>query len=302
MGVTDRIGAVDLGGTHLRVAVVSATGQVIKRKRVDTPLDADRPDMIPALLHEVVGESPRLGVDRVVVGLPGLVDYDAQKLCHAPNIPDQWHQWLTAEWLSSQIGVRVSLANDADLAAVGEAWFGAARHQQDMFYVTVSTGVGGGAVLGRRLVRGRYSAGEIGHTMVSRKPLLTGHPATVERLGSGTSIAESAQTHGLEQRNSALANLARAGHDVAAKIWDEAIEVVSIGVVNMAWILSPQMVVIGGGVGSNTDLFLGPIQLALARYGPTFERPIEVVGAALGDDAALAGAAGWLQAGGSPNE
>ena len=253
-------------------------------------------------MQNVLDHSPARAVEQVVVGIPGIVDYEQQGLQQAPNLPAHWEPMLTADWLQNQLGIPVCLANDADLAAVGEAWFGAARNYQDMIYVTVSTGVGGGAVLGGRLVKGRYSAGEIGHTLISRPFLGEDKPVTVESAGSGSAITQSAQRAGLVERDSALADMVRQGHSVATKIWDDAVDAISVGIVNMAWMLSPQIVVIGGGVGVNADLIIGRVHQALDRFGPTHKQPIKVVGASLGDDAALVGAARWGEATGGTHE
>jgi glucokinase len=125
------------------------------------------------------------------------------------------------------------LANDADLAALGEVSFGAGRPYDDVVYVTLSTGVGAGVVLGGRLVHSRRSLAEVGH-----------------------------------------------------------IEAAAIGVTNLAHLYFPQVVVVGGGLGRVGRPLLDPIAAHVRGHGPA-GLPVEVVAAALGDDAGLAGAAGW---------
>jgi glucokinase len=291
--VSGSIAAIDLGGTHVRAAVVSESGEVLGRLRRRTPTDAPRPDVLPAMIKEVAGGGP---VARVVVGVPGIIDHDAEALERAPNLPQCWIPWLTGTWLAEAIGAPVSLANDCDLAAVGEASFGAGQGYRDVIYVTISTGVGAGMVVDRSVVRGQHSGGEIGHTIVDIQAARAGRPCTVEELGAGPAIAAAAARAGLAERDAELAELVRSGHPVASSIWNEAIEVVAFGVVNLAWLLAPQVVVIGGGVGNNRDLVLPTITRVLAERGPAVDEPIPVVGAALGDDAALLGAATWFQA------
>ncbi len=285
--------AIDLGGTHVRAAVVDPDGTVERRVRGATPIGDPRPDVLPRLVAEVAAG---VAVERAVVGIPGIIDHDDETLVHAPNLPSAWTPFLTGDWLERATGVPVSLANDADLAAVGEATFGAGRQHHDVVYVTISTGVGGGMVVGDRLVRGIHSGGEIGHTVIDIEAARAGRPATVEELGSGPAIAAAAAAAGITERDDALADLVRAGHPVATALWRRAIEVVGFGVVNLAWLITPQIVVVGGGVGNNSDLVLPIIDEVLARWGPAIDEPIEVAAAALGDDVALAGAAAWFAA------
>ncbi len=291
------VATVDLGGTHVRAAVVDAGGTVVRRIRRSTPADAPRPDILPELLTGIAAGEALAGA---VVGVPGIVDHDADALVRAPNLPPAWTPWLTGAWLSQQAGLPVTLGNDADLAAVGEASFGAGRNHRDVVYVTISTGVGAGVVVNRSLVRGQHSGGEIGHTVIDRQAAREGRPCTVETLGAGPAIARAAAEAGLAERDDALAALVRAGHPTATGVWDRAMEAVGIGVANLAWLLAPQVVVIGGGVGRNTDIVLPRIAAVLERLGPVVPGGIEVRGAELGDDAGLIGAAAWFTAVGHP--
>lgn len=285
--------AIDLGGTNVRAALVGDDGVVHRRIQRPTPGNDPRPVVLPSLVSEVAAGS---SIESVVVGVPGVVDHDAEALLRAPNLPQSWVPWLTGEWLSKQIGTPVSLANDADLAAVGESAFGAGRDYRDVIYLTISTGVGAGVVVAGSLVRAQHSGGEIGHTIIDRRAAQAGEPCTVEELGAGPAIAAAAAAVGLVERDAELTELVRAGEPRAVAVWNEAIEAVAIGVVNMAWLLAPQIVVIGGGVGLNIDLIEPIITKLLTEHGPAIDEPIVVAPAALGDDAALSGAAAWFRA------
>lgn len=289
--------AVDLGGTHVRVALVAADGTVLVSERRSTP-DADpTPEFIPALIKEIVTAADhRPTPGRAVVGLPGQIDHDAEALVAAPNLPQAWIPKLTEAWLRDSTGLEVSLANDADLAAVGESAFGAGRAVRDVVYVTISTGVGAGVVVAERLVRGRFSGGEIGHTVIDAAAAAAGRPATVEEIGSGTAIERRAAEAGIEERGAALAELVRSGARPATDIWTAGIEAVGLGLANLAWIVAPQAVVVGGGVGRNHDLVNDTLAAQIARFGPTLTEPVRVVTAELGDDAGLVGAAAWWEA------
>ena len=170
--------ACDLGGTQLRTAVVDASGAVTHRRAVPTP--KDDPAALVAVLRDALAEAN--DVEGVVVGVPGPIDYAAGAPTMLVNLP-AWEGHVSEAALSDGLGLDVLLANDADLAALGEHRFGAGRDFDDIAYVTVSTGVGAGVVLGGRLVRGRLSLAELGHTVIDRHTM-----QTVEDLGSGTAL------------------------------------------------------------------------------------------------------------------
>jgi glucokinase len=286
--------AVDLGGTQMRTALVDHDGGLLLRRAEPTPRDAACPD---ALLVLVGGVMEDAGVQDAVIGVPGRVNYGSGTLECAPNLPPGWAAALTEANLSAVLGLRVSLANDADLAAVGESRFGAGRGHADVVYVTISTGIGAGVVLGGLLAHGRRSLAEAGQTIIDRTAVAAGAPATLEDQGSGTALGRLAAEAGLEGSGAGLVELVEAGDPTATRIWGSVAEVAGIGVANLAHLFSPEIVVVGGGVARAGELLLGPIRAALARLGPRqLASGIEVVRAALGDDAGLAGAAGWSAA------
>jgi glucokinase len=191
----------------------------------------------------------------------------------------------------------VALANDADLAAVGESRFGAGRGYADVVYITISTGIGAGVILGGVLAHGRRSLAEVGHTIIDRAATGAGAPATLEYEGSGTALKRIAASEGFDRSGAQLVELVDSGDATAIRIWDSVAQAAGIGVANLAHLFSPEVVVVGGGVAQAGDLLLGPIRAALARLGPRgLPEPIDVVRAALGDDAGLSGAAGWFEA------
>jgi glucokinase len=216
---------------------------------------------------------------------------------HAPNLSAGWTRTLTEEHLSNALGLHVSLANDADLAAVGEAWFGAGKGFGDVAYLTLSTGIGAGVVTGGLLVHGRRSLAEVGHTVIEASALAAGGPATVEELGSGTALARVAREAGLDADGKELVERVRTGDAQATEVLDRVVLAAAIGAVNLAHLFTPEVIVVGGGLGLNGDLVLDPIRALLAAHGPRhLAQPIAVVNAALGDDAGLAGAGAWHRA------
>ncbi len=283
--------AVDLGGTNMRVAVVERSGAILDRAQTPTPHDEPTIDPLVRLAHAM---RDRTDVDHAVVAVPGRVDHQTGTLLHAPNLPAGWPPLLTRAALEANLDVAVTLANDADLAAVGEAYFGAGRGHADVVYMTISTGVGAGILVGGRLLLPRYSAGEVGHSVIDRVLAAAGADGTVEGLGSGTAINRAARAAGLDAVGRDIARLVAAGDPDATAVWEPAVFAAALGVVNLAHIAAPTIVVIGGGVGRNGPLVLPEIEAALAELGPV--APPRVVAAALGDDSGLVGAAAWLTA------
>lgn len=290
----DAILAIDLGGTHMRAALIDRGGGVHEKRIEPTPREASCPDALLTLAGTVLEGS---GVTEAVVGVPGRIDHEAGHLEDAPNLPPGWPTELTEENLSSVLGIRARLANDADLATVGEARFGAGRGYRDIVYVTISTGVGAGVLLGGRLVHGRLSLAEVGHTVIDRGATARGEPATLEDLASGTALARIAREMGLDLDGAEIVKRVRDGDAPARRVWDGVADAAGIGVANLAHMFSPEVIIVGGGMSSAGDLLLDPIRAALVSVGPRgLSRPIAVVAAALGDDAGLAGAAAWSDA------
>lgn len=289
--------AIDLGGTHIRVAIVANDGQVMAFDRRATPGQDPTPTVIPNMIKQIVADNPKAPqISRAVVGVPGVIDHEAGRLLAAPNLPKSWVEYLNEDWLQSVTGLPVAMANDADLAAVGESTYGAGKDHRDVVYVTISTGVGAGVVVADRLVRGTLSGGEIGHTVIDRAAAAAGEPCTVEDLGSGTAIEKAAARAGIEARGADLAALVRSGDPVAMRVWNEGITAVGIGISNLAWIVAPQVVVVGGGVGMNGDLVVPILNEQITTHGPDTGEIIIVATAVLGDQAALSGAAAWWKA------
>ena len=290
--------SVDLGGTNMRVAVVDEHGQIRCRANEPTPRDARCPEALEQLMASVRDQAGGRGTfDAIVVGVPGRVDYCAGQLEHAPNLPSTWVTELSEEHLATYFDAPVFLANDADLAAVGEAYFGAGQPYTDIVYITISTGIGAGVVLDGQLLRGTRSLAEIGHTILALDRLDTDEPATAEHLTAGPALARRADELGVSARGADLVSLVRGGDPAARQAWDDTMRAAGATVANLAHLFSPDVIVIGGGVGRNDALVRDPVVDLLERHGPQgLVTPIEVVQAALGDDPGLIGGAAWPRA------
>jgi glucokinase len=286
--------AVDLGGTTMRAAIVNRAGSVLARLHEPTPHDAAAATIEPLL---ALARRVRDGhdVEHAVFAVPGRVDHQLGTVLSAPNLAPTWRSLLTRDALEAALGLPVALVNDADAAAVGETHFGAGRGHADVVYVTISTGVGAGILVGGQVLLPRFSGGEIGHSIIDRALAAAGGDGTVEGLGSGTALARHAHAAGIDVVGAEFDDLVRHGDPTAQQVWGDAMFAAGLGIVNLAHIVAPTVVVVGGGVGRNGDLVLDPIRAALSRFGPAGP-PITVVTATLGDDSGLLGAAAWRAA------
>jgi len=285
-GLPDTAGArvlvSDLGGTRLRVAVLDASGAVVCKEAIATP--RNDPSALAATMRRVAETAGRRVVG-AVVGVPGPVDYWSGDVIRLPNLPG-WEERVRASILAEELGLPVLIANDADLAALGEHRYGAGRGSDDMLYVTSSTGVGAGVIIGGRLLHGRLSLAEAGHTIID---LSTG--GTLEGMGSGTALARAAA-----EDAASVAARAASGDPDAVQLFERAADAFAVGVFNLVHCFSPQIVVIGGGMSQAGELLLGPVRRRLATCGRACPASrARVVAANGGDDAGLRGGfAYWM--------
>jgi glucokinase len=287
--------AADLGGTQMRAALVDGQGNVLARRMTETPGNNDVPVALIELIGEVARDRTFGDVTHAIVGLPGAVDYTAGHLLWAPNLPEQWPKRLSRDELTFELGMPTSIANDADLAAVGEAQYGAGVGSTDIAYLTISTGIGAGIVHSGKLVHGIRSLAEVGHTVIDLHAWQEGRPSTLEELASGSGLSRLGREAGLGEVTARdVLAAARQGDPRAAAIRDEAIAACAVGVTNLVMSFYPSTVVVGGGLGLRDEFFDPLRELCLRRYD--YPREPRIVRAALGDDAGLAGAAGWVQA------
>ena len=287
--------AVDLGATHIRAALVGDDGSIVTRVKARTAAEpgTDAGDRVAAVL-EAIGVA---SATRAVVGVPGRVDYETGLLEQANNLPASWCETLSSEALSRRIGLPVALASDADLAAVGEAYFGAGAGAAEVAYLTVSSGVGAGAVSRGRLLRGGRKLVEIGNLVVDHDAFARGEPCTFDELASGRALERAIADAGLQTTPRGLEELDRAGDAHAAAIRRRFVAIAAVAALNVAHCYAPDVIVLGGAVGLGEPLLIAEARRALDLRGPRhLGRPPEVRHAQLGDDAALAGAAAWQTA------
>jgi glucokinase len=306
---------IDIGGTKLAAGLVTPQGEQIAQDRVPT-LAQEGPDRVLArlidLCRRVVAESgvSWSQVQAAGVGCGGPLDPVTGVIMEPPNLPG-WVDVPLVDRLRGALGVPVYLDNDANAGALGEYRFGAGRGVANMVYLTISTGVGGGIILGGHLYRGQNgNAGEIGHMSVvyNGRPCNCGSRGCLEAYASGTSIAARAREAVLAGEPSALLGLAggsaeaitgetvalalQQGDAVAARIWEETMLILGAGLANVINIFNPRRVVLGGGITNFGDLLFDPVRrIAMSRVFGPFARVAEIVPAQLGWQVGVLGAA-----------
>jgi len=309
--VTRHVIGGDLGGTRFRVALADDSGRFIQRKSCLT--EADRGlaavlDRMKALVGEVINESSA-PVAAIAIAAPGPLDPWKGIIYRPPNLPG-WDEVHLKEIFEDAFGVPTFVGNDANLAALAEWRFGAARGVDCLVYVTVSTGVGGGVVEKGRLILGvGGGAAEVGHmTIEMNGPYCNcGNRGCLEALASGTAIARRAierlQT-GSESTMLQLAGgivesvtaehvveAARAGDKVAGEVMHNAGYALGVGMANLMHLYDPAIIVVGGGVTNAGELLFAPMRQAIAeRAMKAFSDRTNVVLAELGDDVGVYGA------------
>lgn len=301
--------ALDLGGTQFRVAVGTGEGVIEWRTsratRAERGQDAVLRDIYDTVDEALAAVSDRETVRGIAVGAPGPLDPWAGVLHNPPNLPG-WDTVPIRKLFEERYGLRTVVGNDANLAAVGEHSYGAGRGIADLVYVTVSTGIGGGIIADNRLQLGhRGFAGEIGHMTIDLNgPVCAcGNVGCLESLASGTAIARMAREQverGIEMALNRgdpegitarmVTEAASRGDEACIRILRSAGLALGVGMVNLAHILNPQRIIIGGGVSNAGRLLWEPMLEVLERRTLTPSRKgLDIVPASLGDDAGLLG-------------
>jgi glucokinase len=304
--------ALDIGGTKLAAGVVGSDGRV--HSFVVAPTEPERGpddglDRLFELGRRAVADS---GIDWAEVGAVGIgcggpLD-SAHGVLVAPLHLPGWRDVPVAARAQEAFGRPAALENDATAAAAAEHRYGAGVGTRHMVYLTVSTGVGGGVIVDKRLYRGAMgNGGELGHVTVDWNGRLCrgcGRLGCLEAYVSGTSIAERArealaETGGMstlaalaEPTAADVAAAARNGDTLAQAVWDETVFALACGLTSIVNLFEPELVVVGGGVSRSGEQLLGPVRdLVLAGTVRPTGGGARIVASALGDQVGIVGAA-----------
>ncbi len=269
---------VDIGGTKISVTLGDSRGKILAKK----------------LLPTLTGKKARQGIDQLVgalqqlkasatgkrilgigVGVPGPMDPNRGMVQRSPHLGG-WQGFGLKTHLEKKLKLPVFITNDANAAAVGEKVFGAGRNADDFIYLTVSTGIGGGIILGGKLLLGAsYGAGEVGHTLIvpEGERCGCGRRGCLEAYASGTAIAQFVRREIRKGRRTRLSGLisaekvsdaARKGDRLSIEAFRLAGYYLGIGLANLINIINPEMLILGGSVMKSSSL-LWPSMIRSAR-------------------------------------
>ena len=302
---------VDVGGTKIAAGAVDPEGRLLEKVRVSTPATTAE-----AVEHGIVTAVQELltrhRAASVGLAVAGFVDEKRSTLRFAPNLP--MVERPLKDTVGSEVGLPVVVENDANAAAWGEFRFGGGRGNQDVVLITVGTGLGGGIVLQGRLLRGAFgAAGEIGHVRMvpGGLPCGCGNHGCWEQYTSGSALIREGRALARTQPDRAarllelsggdpeavsgrmITQAAQEGDTTARALLAEVGRWLGEGIADLAAVLDPAAVVVGGGVSEAGDLLLEPARAAYAALlSAGAHRPhLSIVAAELGNDAGLLGAA-----------
>ena len=299
--------AADLGGTNLRMAAIDADGRILYRTRRATPR-TENPREIVAIISGAAREclqNIKADVSAVAAAVPAIIDFKRGITLNLPNLP-ALNDFPLAAALEKELQLACRLENDANAAAIGESRFGAAQNYRNIIAVTLGTGVGGGIIIDRKILRGADgTAGEIGHICVEPFGAACGCGARgcVEQYASATALvrlagelAEQFPASGLSKKpipSSLEIYQAGVGGDaLALEVFRRQGFYLGIALAGLINVLNPEIVVIGGGAAAGWDLFEPEMKKQIRER--TYKQPFEsvrIVRAQLGDDAGILGAA-----------
>jgi glucokinase len=299
---------IDLGGTKINGALADLNGKVLSKYTIPTNASEGEQAVLGRIFEviEKVIESSNKSVEEIKtigIGSPGPLDAKAGIVITTPNLP--FRDFQLVKPITEKFNIPAYLDNDANVAAIGEYMLGAGKGTTNMVYITVSTGIGGGAILNGNIYRGSTSnALEVGHTtIVPDGPRCNcGNYGCIEAIASGTAIARQAREAIAAGVQTSLSSYevvtsyevykeAQGGDEAARDILDRSFNYLGIAVANIIASFDPDMFVIGGGVSQMGAVLFDKVQLVVnKRCFKSMAEHCRIVPAGLGTDAGVMGA------------
>src|SRR6056297_1712345 len=279
---------IDIGGTKILSALADSEGNIINKAQNPTEADKGEEVIIANIkdsINRVIKNSKitKDKVRRIGVGSPGPLDLNNGIIIENSNLA--WTNVPIVQILEDDTGIDVILENDANAAALGENQFGAGKEADDIIYITISTGIGGGIIINRKIFHGgKGNAGEVGHmTLIpdSDYQCGCGNYGCFEAVASGTAIARRGREVLNKKRKSLIidyskgkpelvnarlvAEAAREGDQEALQIYSLTGRLLGIGIANMVNLFDPEIIVLGGGVMNAEKLFIEDLKESLQQ-------------------------------------
>ena len=285
--INPQVIGIDVGGTAIKLGRFQADGTCLQSLTVPTP-QPPTPEAVLAVLVKAIAQIDYNHQSLAIgVGTPGPADGRIARI--AINLPG-WINVPLADWLEAATKKPVIIANDANCAGLAEAWLGAGYQFQNLILLTLGTGVGGAIILNGKLFVGHQgAAGELG--LITLKPdgpkCKSGNFGSLEQYTSATAIR---RRTGKEPQE--LGILAQAGDTDSLTFWQEYGKDLGAGLATLIYVLTPEAVIIGGGVSGSFDFFIPAVRAEIARRVVAASRTdLQILPAKLGNSAGMVGAA-----------
>ena len=307
---------IDLGGTFIKGGIVNENGEILLCDKTPTEVEKGDHGVAENIARLALDLLSRLGlttsdVEGLGIGSPGMIDSARGNVIYANNLG--WENFMIGEELSSMLGgIPVKIGNDANVAALGEVKFGAARNYSSAIMITLGTGVGGGIVIDGKLVEGNLGAGaELGHTVIVHggEQCSCGRRGCFEAYSSATALIRDTRRAMEAHTDSKMWEIGTldavngktvfdyAPVDAYAKeVLDSYIEHLACGLINYANIFRPEVILLGGGVCAQGDNLIKPLQAIMDKeiYAGDKGPRVPILIAELENSAGLLGAAALL--------
>lgn len=311
MSIDELLLGVDIGGTIVKIGLLNHQGDFLNKWEIPTNKDDNGAGIAEDIWESVISTLSNEQMDRVIgigVGAPGFINQETGIVEEAVNIG--WKNYHLSDELQRLSNLPVFVENDANLAALAENWKGSGQSAENLLFITLGTGVGGGVIVSGELLSGTNgTAGEIGHILVEPNGYTCncGREGCLETIASATGIVRLATDSLSEHPDSRLAvrynehgqleakdvfELAGNGDEASQRIIDRVTDVLGFAMANIALTINPSQILIGGGVSKAGKPLLSKITAAFKKHAlPRVSDCCDVNLAQLGNDAGMIGAA-----------
>ena len=309
-----RIG-IDIGGMSVKLGLVDYKNQIVERLVIPTRLDVPAEDMVKDIIKTVYAlmDKGNLTFENcrgIGIGSPGTVDDANGVILYSNNFG--WERVPIVKWMRREFPLSIRLANDADAAALGEVYAGAARGVKNAVLLTLGTGVGGGVILNGEIFHGPlYGGVELGHMLIQAdgEPCTCGRKGCLETYASATALLRMARQAAKENPASVMNRLcgnqlecingeipfqaADMGDEAAKSVIEEYEYYLAEGIANVVNIFRPEMIILGGGVAAQKENLTRPLEEMVKKlcFGGSHGEVARIVTSKLGNDAGIIGAA-----------
>lgn len=317
--MSKKIIGIDLGGTTIKFAILTSEGEIQQKWSVVTDITDKGSHIVPSIVESINEQLERYQLspsDFIGIGMgsPGTVDRKEGTVVGAYNL-----NWATIQPVKQLIeegtGIAFAIDNDANVAALGERWRGAGENEEDVVFVTLGTGVGGGIIAGGRLIHGvAGAAGELGHITVNPEgyDCTCGKKGCLETVASATGVVRLARDFSEEYAGDSnlktiiddgqlitakdVFDLAKENDELAVKVVDKVSYYLGLACGSVANVLNPSTIVIGGGVSHAGEFLIDQIKTYFDKFTyPTIRETTKIRLAQLGNNAGVIGASSLIK-------